>query len=218
MAFTGATRAADRPSHMGAGARQQKGASDGFREAVAQWRLSVRTEVKKSSSLPSAMFDACDPMLETRLAESAEAMLTSLQEPADHLRDPGDAVEKRLEQVTVEELRQLPARIAAVDVVPLDLRTGLLAEYLGILTDTACVANGPAQHGAVQLLQRDFALGADADPAALADLLGQQVQDSMASCVDVPEATTEQLAVACQRLAAALVLHAPDGTPMGPAS
>ncbi len=194
---------------MGAGGRELKGANDGFREAVAQWRLNLRTEVKKSSSLPSAMFDACDPMLETRLAESAEAMLACLQEPGDHLRDPGDSIEKRLEQVSLEELRQLPARIAAVEVVPLELRTGLLAEYLGILTDTACVANGPAQHGALQLLQRDFALTAGADTAALAELLTQQVADSLAGCADASEATAEQLSVACQRLAAALALQAP---------
>ena len=54
---------------MGAGGRELKGANDGFREAVAQWRLNLRTEVKKSSSRPSAMFDASDPMPETGLAE-----------------------------------------------------------------------------------------------------------------------------------------------------
>jgi hypothetical protein len=203
---------------MAAGGKQQKGASDGFREAVAQWRLNVRTEVKKSSSLPSAMFDACDPMLETRLAESAEAMLACLQEPENHLRDPGDSVDKRLEQVSAQELRQLPAQVAAIQVVPLDLRTGLLAEYLGILTDSACVANGPAQHGAVQLLQRDFGLSAGADVAGLAELLTRQVQDSLAHCEAAGEATAEQLAVACQRLAAALALHPPFDPPAGPSS
>lgn len=194
---------------MPTGGRQQKGANDGFREAVAQWRLNLRTEVKRSSSLPSAMFDACDPMLETRLAESAEAMLACLQEPDDRLRDPGDSADKRLEQVSADELRTLPARTAAIEVVPLDLRTGLLAEYLGILTDTACVANGPAQHGAVQLLQRDFAVGGGTDVAALTELLMQQVQDSVASCAEASEASDEQLAVTCQRLAAALALHPP---------
>lgn len=198
---------------MGAGGRELKGANDGFREAVAQWRLNLRTEVKKSSSLPSAMFDACDPMLETRLAESAEAMLACLQEPDDHLRDPGDSAEKRLEHVSPAELRQLPTQVAAIAVVPLDLRTGLLAEYLGILTDTACVANGPAQHGAVQLLQRDFGLDRGADIAGLAELLTQQVQDSLAHCADASEATAEQLTVACQRLAAALALHPPFEPP-----
>lgn len=198
---------------MTAGGRQQKGANEGFREAVAQWRLNLRTEVKKSSSLPSAMFDACDPMLETRLAESAEAMLTCLQEPEGHLRDPGDAAEKRLERVSPLELQQLPGRIAAVDVVPLDLRTGLLAEYLGILADTACTANGPAQHGAVQLLQRDFSLPPDADVGAIADLLLQQVQDSLASCAAIDETSTEELTVTCQRLAAALALQPPFEAP-----
>lgn len=194
---------------MSAGGRQPRGTNEGFREAVAQWRLNLRTEVKKSSSLPSAMFDACDPMLETRLAESAEAMLTCLQEPDGHLRDPGDSHEKRLEQVSPAELQQLPERIAAKDVMPLDLRTGLLAEYLGILTDTACTANGPAQHGAVQLLQRDFALPANADVPAIADLLLQQVQTSLASCDEIAETSAEELTVTCQRLAAALALQPP---------
>ncbi|MBL9078834.1 MAG: hypothetical protein JNL08_15115 [Planctomycetes bacterium] len=197
---------------MSAGDKAQQGGNDGFRAAVAQWRLNLRTEVKKSSSLPSAMFDACDPMLETRLAESAEAMLACLQEPEDRLRDPGDSTEKRLERVADDELRRLPARIASIEVVPLHLRTGLLAEYLGILTDTACVANGPAQHGAVQLLQRDFGVDADSDPSQLGTLLTQQVQDSLANCPDACEATAEQIAVACQRLGAALLLHAPGPT------
>lgn len=198
---------------MPPGGRQQKGANDGFREAVAQWRLNLRTEVKKSSSLPSAMFDACDPMLETRLAESAEAMLTCLQEPGAELRDPGDSAEKRVEHVSADELRQLPTRIAAVEVVPLDLRTGLLAEYLGILTDIACVGNGPAQHGALQLLQRDFALTSATDVAAIADLLTRQVADSLATCGEATEATAEQLALTGQRLAAAFALHGttPEG-------
>jgi hypothetical protein len=194
---------------MPASGRPPWGASEGYREALAQWRLDLRTEIKKSSSLPSAMFDACDPMLETRLAESAEAMLACLQEPADHLRDRGDTTEKRLEHVATADLRRLPAQIGAVEPVPLDLRTGLLAEYLGILTDTACVGSGPAQHGALQLLQRDFALAADADAAAVHDLLGQQVQDSLAGCASVQAPTAEQFAAACQRLAAALALQPP---------
>ncbi|MGK0300930.1 MAG: hypothetical protein ACI89X_001804 [Planctomycetota bacterium] len=52
-----------------------------FREAISQWQLAARTEVKRSSSLPSSMFDACDPMLEARLAESVEAMMHCLHEP-----------------------------------------------------------------------------------------------------------------------------------------
>lgn len=192
---------------MTAGGRQQKGVSDGFRETVAQWRLHLRTEVKKTSSLPSAMFDACDPMLETRLAESAEAMLACLQEPADHLRDRSTGADKRLESVSAEDMRNLPAAVDAVAPAPLDLGHGLLPEYLGVLTDAAWHATGPALHGAMQLLRRDFGLGAEADAAMLADLLAHQVAQSIATCPDTSEATAEQLAAACQRLAAALALH-----------
>ncbi|MBX3461813.1 MAG: hypothetical protein KF830_01465 [Planctomycetes bacterium] len=180
--------------------------SEGFRAALAQWRLSLRTEVKKASSLPTAMFDACDPMLETRLADSAEAMLACLQQPADHLRDRSPAAELRLETVTLAELAALPRHVAAVDVGPLDLRTGLQAEYLGILTDAACTATGPARHGAVQLLQRDFALDAQTDAAALSAVLVRAVRDLPADAMTEP--TAALLATACQRLAAALALQA----------
>lgn len=182
--------------------------SEDFREAVAQWRLNVRTEVKKASSLPSAMFDACDPMLETRLAESAEAMLACLQEPADHLRDPGDLADKRLEHVPPEDLRALPQRIGTIDDEALDLRTGLSTEYLGILIDTACVAVGPAQHGALQLLQRDFDVQPGNDAAALAELLARQVHDVVTEGPGRPAPDDEQLALTCQRLIAALSLPA----------
>lgn len=190
--------------------RPGTGAGEDFREAVAQWRLNLRTEVKKASSLPSAMFDACDPMLETRLAESAEAMLACLQEPADHLRDPGDRADKRLEHVAAAELRALPQRIGAIDDERLDLRTGLSSEYLGILIDTACLGVGPARHGALQLLQRDFDVQPGSDAAALADLLARQVHDVVADDAAQPVPDAEQVTLACQRLLAALALPPGD--------
>ena len=78
-----------------------------FGEAVAQWHLALRTEVKKSSALPTAMFDACDPMVETRLVETAESMLACLQEPAPRLAQPA-AGELRIEHVDAARGHPLP--------------------------------------------------------------------------------------------------------------
>ena len=197
--------------------KEPRAATDGFRETVAQWRLQLHTEVKRSSSLPTAMFDACDPMLETRLAETAKAMLACLQEPTGAPDEaPVDGPAKRLEQVAPGELRQLPGRIAAVATLPVDLEAGLLPEYLGILTDTCCLATGTAQNGAVQLLCRDFGLTAASDPGQLMDLLMRQVAESLAGCPGANEASAQALASACQRLTAALLLHLPaEGHPRG---
>jgi len=192
----------------------QLGAS--FREAIAHWRLVLHTEVKRASSLPTAMFDACDPMLETRLAETTEAMLAHLHDPAPRLAADvggGDATEGRLEVVTSDELRALPNQLTSDKHTP-DLLTGLGAEYLATLADACCVATGTAQRRAVDLLCRDFGVGPDTDPAQLAQQIADQ-QDGR-SAVARP-ASTEELDLTCRRIAATLTLYAPPATPRGPA-
>lgn len=184
------------------------GTDEGFRQAIAQWRLDLRTEVKKSSSLPTAMFDACDPMLETRLAETAQTILSRLHGPAiQDVSADAAAVEKRLEQVTSADLRRLPRQIAEVSPAALDLEAGLLPEYLGILTDTCCNATGSAQLGAATLLDRDFRLSATTDMATLSELLARQVRETPEQFAKAASYTDDALALACQRVAAALALH-----------
>lgn len=181
-------------------------AGQSFREAIANWRLALRTEVKKSSALPTAMFDACDPMLETRLAETAEAMLACLQEPDPALADqntPGG--EQRLEVIQAAELRCLPRQIAAVEPGALDLQSGLPAEYLAILADACCTSTGPQQQHAVRRLCQDFAVTPDSDLDALTQLLAEQA--GVAAAPEAHAASELDLATTCRRVAAAVLLH-----------
>lgn len=194
------------------------GSQDGFREAIARWRLDLRTEVKKSSSLPTAMFDACDPMLETRLAETARSMLERLQAQEAAAAGASQGAEKRLERVTPADLKKLPAQIAAMQPAPLDLEAGLLPEYLGILADTCSHATGAPLEGAARLLARDFGLSTTNDLQALTELLGRELREAPEMFVKAASYTDDQLALACQRVAAALAIHvtnlpAPEATP-----
>lgn len=191
------------------------GGGDNFHEALAQWRLGLRTEVKKTSSLPSAMFDACDPMLEARLAETARAMLARLHGAAPVVEGSEQVVvQKRLERVTPDDLKQLPAQFAAIADAPVDLESGLVTEYLAVLADTCCHATGLVQQGAAHLLQRDFGLSPTNDADALLELLGKQVREDPRAVAGGTACTDERLLSACHRVAAALaLLEVPDLSP-----
>lgn len=132
-----------------------------FREAVAQWRLAVHTEVKKVSSLPTAMFDATDPMLEMRLAETTEAMLARLHVPDPQLTDGPEENEGRLEKTDLAELGKLPGLIAERPAVKLDLLSQLTGEYLGILADSCCTQEGTARQRAAEHICSDFGVTAE---------------------------------------------------------
>lgn len=183
-----------------------EGQGQSWLEAIAHWRLALHTEVKRSSSLPTAMFDACDPTLESRLVATAEAMLAQLQDPAPTVATGDEHAEQRLETVTADELRALPRQIGT-DFAPLDLLSGLSAEYLGTLADTCCRANGVPQRRAVELLSRDFAVGPAADLDQLTKLLAQQTDAALGA--DARATSGEELAATCQRIAAAVILHTP---------
>lgn len=185
-------------------------AGTSFHEAIAQWRLQVRTEVKKASALPTAMFDACDPMLETRLCESVEAMLGQLQEPPAHVAEaPG---EQRLETIREAELKALPAQLVGDEVAGEDLGAGTAAEYLAVLADTCCTATGHAQQQAVRRLVQDFGADPDQDFTALLRLLLGEVDAATAPSAD--SGTADDLAVVCRQLTAAIALHGrpPEGS------
>lgn len=145
---------------MPLGPRHSDASSADYRAAIAQWRLALRTEVKRCSSLPSSMFDACDPALETHLAATAEAVLISLlateATPDEHA--PGEAQEQRRERVSLDELRRLPQVFATMGTDAPDFEAGLQSEYLAILKDLCCTAAGEPLLQAVELLERDFGL------------------------------------------------------------
>lgn len=151
------------------------------------------------------MFDACDPMLETRLAETAESMLAQLQEPDPSLTNNQDEGEQRLEVVTTEELRRLPQRIREMTPGPLDLTEGISAEYLGVLTDACCSASGTAQQRAVQRLADDFEVRPQSDLELLAHELSHHVQAVLDAGANA--APDQDLEATCRRIAAAVTLH-----------
>ena len=142
--------------------------ADEYREAISQWRLAARTEVKRASSLPSSMFDACDPMLEACLAESVEAMLECLHEPGMDVGRVDGPIEARGERIAPDDLRALPAALGADDGAP-DPDAGRTAEYLGVLVDAVATGSDLTRRAVAALLQRDFDLvgdgarGVDAD-------------------------------------------------------
>ncbi len=180
-----------------------------FPEAVAQWRLAVRTEVKRSSALPSSMFDACDPMLEMRLAESTEAMLACLHEPsAPVVQPPPDGGERRVERVTIDELRTLPSRLAgdADAETGLDVDTDLDREAIVVLADACCCGHEAAAAGAALLLRARGAVdavdAAEHAAAALRSRLEQVIPDSALA--------SDDLAAVCRRIVAVVRQHAAD--------
>jgi hypothetical protein len=169
-----------------------------FRSAIAQWRLSLHTECKRASSLPTAMFGAADPMLEARLAEAAETMLLRLQEPPPELASDDATGEQRLEEVTTEELRPLARRLANGPSAPPDLEPGLAAEYLAILGD-ACATGEPSVRAAAhQRLRSEFGVASALDIDTLADLLKAQL-----TAAEGDDNVVDDLAATSRRLAAA---------------
>lgn len=194
---------------------ERRNARDGaavahFRTAIAQWRLSLHTECKRASSLPTAMFGAADPMLEARLAEAAETMLLRLQEPPPELAGAAAAGEQRLEAVSRDELRSLTVRLANSAQDPPDLEPGLAAEYLAILGD-ACVTGEPNVRAAAhQRLQGEFGVTSALDLDALAALLTAQLTAAQGD-----DNIAKDLAATSRRLAAAALASAP--APLAPA-
>jgi hypothetical protein len=177
-----------------------------FQEAIAHWQLRLQTEVKKASSLPTAMFDACDPMLEAKLAEATEGIFTWLLNQCPPAGDRLPEEDKRLEQVSTAELAQLAAMLAqqpATDEPVLD--DGQQAEYLGILADACSTGDPVVQAHAARHLQRDFPLARTDAEHDLAAALFEQVRTLLAGGA-VDDATIERTS-AC---IAAVVLRALD--------
>lgn len=148
-----------------------------FREAISQWQLAARTEVKRASSLPSSLFDAADGMIEARLAETVETMLQLLQRAPDaphQGRASGEHLEQRAEQVSQEELRALPLAFGA-EPAAVDLDDRAAGEYFNLLVEifkTGDEATAAAARGRLLSdVPADAAADLDAATAALAGSL-----------------------------------------------
>jgi hypothetical protein len=180
-------------------ARGQPGPGDppSFPEAIAQWRLDLRTAVKATSSLPSAVFHSRDAMLEAHLAEATEDMLARLLEPPPALHEPQPAGERRIETVGADELRALPGRLRGDGEPPVGLDDCLVAESLAVLADASTTGNGAAAAAAAALLRDRFGIAPGSTPAAVA----AQLAALLPSAGD-EQALAAAAAAVCQHLAA----------------
>ena len=156
-----------------AASRRNPDESTAFLEAISQWQLAARTELKRASSLPSSMFDASDPMVEARLAEAVDAMMRRLERPQSTpapANPSGDHLERGTEQVSLEALRALPREIR-VDLDAADLDDRISAEYLNVLIDACTTGDAPVRRAARELLAKDFDVAVDRDLRAASDSL-----------------------------------------------
>ncbi len=182
-----------------------------FPEAVAQWRLALRTEVKSASSLPTAMFLSRDAMLEALLVEATEPMLAQLQEPQAAVAADDEHAEKRIETVLPAELRALPGLVQDAGDGPLGLDDHLAAESLAVLTDICCGACPVAAQGAAALLLQHFDLRADEPAPAMAARLLAGLQAALG-----PDTGADALlADICQRIAATVAATTAGAMPDG---
>ncbi|MFK7743152.1 MAG: hypothetical protein AB8H80_22750 [Planctomycetota bacterium] len=193
---------------------------DTFRDAISQWQLAARTEVKKSSALPSSMFDACDPMLEARLAESVEHMMQCLHDPvglraareraAEAEAIAGVATEdvgKRTERVTVEELQQLPATIEHSP-IRININDGLAAECLGLLVDACTTGDARCQQAARTMLRKDFDIDATRGLDEVTEALQGWLPQLLGSATD-DDTVAARIAELCGAIAASVVASTP---------
>lgn len=174
-----------------------------YKAAISQWQLAARTEVKRSSSLPSSMFDTRDPMLEACLADSVDTLMQCLHEPEAAAVAPAtnNEADQRVETVTQEELQQLP-HLISLDHDQLDLENGVSAEYLSLLIDTCTTGDEPTKAAARDLLLRDFSVEAKANL--------QQATQAVFSCLqrvlNTDVATHERMAELCSAIAASVIV------------
>ncbi len=189
------------------GDQQHQGEAERFEAAIARHNLDLQTQLKRTTSLPSAMFDAQDPMLEARLCAATEGIFQELL-AHDGSAEPTAQGHKILETVLPHELTA--ALHAALhgefddDAQP-RLADGMDAEFTAVLCEAAARSMGPAQarasaelkalaQGQPELqqltheLQRrlDEAIDQDAaqDPAALDALLRAVVQQALQKASD----------------------------------
>lgn len=162
------------------------------------------------------MFDACDPMLEARLAESVEAMMNCLHKPEaaalaeQSKQGSGEQLEMRVETVTSEELARLPLQVCGED-QELDLEGGVSAEYLSLLVDACTTGDDATQAASRALLQQDFAVAATSDLQHTTEALLQCLQDLAGNQQNgADEATHDRRAELCSAIAASIIVVSHD--------
>ncbi len=117
---------------MGAGPKREKRRLSRTESGV---QREVRGHLKDTSSLPVAMFDACDPMTEAVLAQAAVSLILDHMGLSDELedREPG---EQRVENVDPQEIQALCQHLVwTTEVSPPSLMGGLTRERLWVLLD-----------------------------------------------------------------------------------
>ena len=193
-----------------------------FEAAIARHRLDVQTQLKRSTSLPSAMFDASDAMLEARLCAATEGIFQKLLEWDAPRALPTDG-EQRLEKVHAHELNSLlmaalHGEFAKSACPRLDENSA--TEFAGILAEAAARSVGKPQQRAQELLAKQNATDAhtiDDAARAIADSLAEILRgaghegdrlDGDGDAMDEQEAMLRQL---CERIGDAAARCAQGG-------
>lgn len=180
-----------------------------YEEAIARWQLRLQTEVKKASSLPTAMFDACDPSLEARLAQAAESIFAVLRKHGPPPGEEQEVAHLHLEQVREEELSALRDRLSEGSATPPPLGEGAPEELLGVLIDLCHCGERDARQQAAYLLCKHL----DVTPAELEQLTGE-LTTALERCLGGRDPDADRLRDACSRVAfnvAPLVISKPEG-------
>jgi len=197
--------------------RNREHQGEHFTAAIAHHHLTLQTELKRSTSLPSAMFDANDPMLEARLCEATEGIFRRLLEH-DTAPAPAPGGEVRLENVTPAELAALLCAAHqgafAADRAP-DLQEHADAEFAALIAEICARSHGAPQQRAADLLRGARPAGAatPADLDALTHELAARLGHAAAAGDD--DAAAAGLLAICRQLAAT-VLRCTDGPAQEP--
>lgn len=141
-----------------------------FEAAIARHRLDLQTQLKRSTALPSAMFDQSDAMLEAKLCAATEGIFQKLLEWDAPRALPTDG-EQRLEKVGKHELAGLLIAALHGDFARGEmpkLEEFAAAEFAAILAEAAARSVGAPQERALSLLKAQAARdAATLDEAAL---------------------------------------------------
>jgi hypothetical protein len=187
-------------------------AGEHFQAAIARHQLDLQTQLKRTTSLPSAMFDATEPMLEARLCEATESIFRQLLEFDTPQPIPVDG-EMRLECVSPQELTA--TLDAAVRGEFSDSEVPALgehqdAEFVAILAEAAARSRDQAKQRAVSLLaQMGNAAARDLDSLATSLIEQLNVLDPATGGDAEAEARLRDL---CGRVANTVIRSLPAAT------
>ena len=201
---------------------QRRTDAEHFEAAIARHRLDLQTQLKHSTSLPSAMFDASDPMLEARLCAATEGIFQKLLE-WDAPRALPTGGEQRLEKISKHELvgvlmAALHGEFDRATAPRLDEHKD--EEFFAILAEAAARSTGKAQERAQSLLTAQHARDAatiDDAARALADALTATLRGTCDPSVDGDGDAMDEDSLAlqqlCERVAASVARAAQTTQP-----